>query len=122
MIWREITYFGQRCVVACDAKCEKAWGINSRPKVELAPSEPDDYAFLADGELVEAPADPGTYEGGHAKPRQPSERLNKWCVRECERSALLKLSGNVLEFPELPDFSKRHFNMPWLHEQGGADE
>lgn len=102
----DITYFGRPARVACDRKCEKAWGINSRPRLDLS-GDPDDYAFLADGELGEAPDDPGTYEGGHGKPMHP-RRHNKWCVRECERSAM----GRPGESLSAPDFSRRRFNLP----------
>ncbi|SFF17177.1 hypothetical protein [Methylobacterium sp. yr596] len=112
-IARQITYFGQTAVVVCDAKCNKAWGRNRRPKVQFG-DDPDDYAFLADDELGEAPTDPGTYEGSHGKPTTPAERLNKWCVRECERLGM----SEPAEFNEVTtarDFSRRSYNMPWLH-------
>jgi hypothetical protein len=112
-IARRVIYFGQPGVVICDARCDKAWGINNRPLVQFSEDQ-DDTAFLADNELGEAPADPGTYEGGCAKPTEPSERLNKWCVRECERSAMSR-SGRGDEVVEAPDFSKRLFNQPWKH-------
>jgi hypothetical protein len=98
-------------VIACDARCDKAWGISQRPRVELSSVEPDDYAFWADGELGVAPVDPGTYEGGHGKPRRPQDRLNKWCFRECERCA----EAPTLDDISLPDFTVRHYNMPHLH-------
>jgi hypothetical protein len=80
-----ITYFGKKVAVACDGNCAKAWGINSRPRVQLSVN-PDDYEFKSDGELGDAPVDPGTYEGGVAKPEpNDPDKLNKWCVRECER-------------------------------------
>lgn len=67
----KILYGGKRVVVSCDRRCDIAWGINWR------------------GEKVPpAPADPGTYEGGHAKPASPDHFPNKWCVRECERSTI----------------------------------
>lgn len=106
MYAKAILYFGQPSCVACDGNCAKAWGINNRPKEQLSDNE-DDYAFLADDELGEAPADPGTYEGGQGKPVEPHELLNKWCVRECERSTLHPI--NVM--CRLPDFSKRRYNM-----------
>jgi hypothetical protein len=109
MIVRCGRFFGQPNAFACDAKCEKAWGNNSRPKVMLSDADEDDYAFLADPELGEAPADPGTYEGGHGKPQRPEDRLNKWCVRECERSIMVdEFEGTE----ELRDFSKRQQNIP----------
>lgn len=124
MIAKGITFFGNPCVLICDAKCHKAWGINNRPRVYLEdpelrvyPNEEahypdedtidlDNYAHLADGELGDAPIDPGIYEGGHAKPKTPEERLNKWCARECERSSIVDYNT---EF-ELDDLSQRFYN------------
>jgi hypothetical protein len=110
MIFKNIQYFGQPALAVCDANCGKAWGINLRPKVQLS-ADADDYEYLADGELGEAPADPGTYEGGQAKPTDPDERLNKWCVRECERCKMTHAGPRVLGEIELFDFSKRLRNM-----------
>lgn len=63
-------FAGQPVWIACDGDCAHAWGINWRgPKGETAPN------------------DTGTYEGGHGKPTD--KRHNKWCARECERSAIL---------------------------------
>lgn len=106
MLAKTILYFGQPSCVACDGNCAKAWGINNRPKVQVGTHE-DDYAFLADDELGEAPVDPGTYEGECAKPVSQHELLNKWCVRECERSTVHPL-GILCR---LPDFFKRRYNM-----------
>jgi hypothetical protein len=111
-----ITYFDQNAKVGCDQKCNKAWGINGRPKVEFDENEPDDYAFLSDDELSEAPEDPGTYEGGHAKPTDKSQIPNKWCVRECERCSMSKPNESHLPL-QLPDYSKRNYNQPWKHEE-----
>lgn len=114
MIARQITYFGQQAVVVCDAKCSKAWGFRNRPRLDLS-DDPDDYALLADREVGDAPADPGDYEGGHAKPTHPDERLNKWCVRACERLEMSK-PGKATETVAARDFSRRVFNQPWKHE------
>lgn len=104
-----ITYFGQRAKVNCDRNCAKAWGRNTRPRVQLSDDE-DDYAYLADGELGEAPADPETYEGGHAKPESPDQFPNKWCVRECERCAMSKPGEWMLPL-EVPSFVERVYNI-----------
>ena len=112
MIARQITFFGQACVVACDANCAKAWGINARPHIDFDPTDPDDYAFLADGELGEAPVDPGTYEGGDAKPQHPKDRLNRWCVRQCERCEKSRV-GKPDQIIETHDWTKRVHNQPW---------
>ena len=102
----DITYMGRPARVACDRACTKAWGVGSRPRVQLT-DDPDDYAFLADHELGDAPADTGTYEGGQGKPMFP-DRHNKWCARECERSTI----GDPSRPAALPDLSSRLFNIP----------
>lgn len=125
MIHKNIVYFGKPCVLACDAQCHKAWGINNRPRVYLEddtltvyPNDnqhypddetinPDDHASLADHELGDAPLDPGTYEGGEGKPQSDDELLNKWCARECERSDI----ADFLDDIELDDFSVRQYNI-----------
>jgi hypothetical protein len=111
VIFKNVLFINEPILVACDANCGKAWGINNRPRVQLSDDE-DDYEYLADGELGEAPADPGTYEGGHAKPRRPEDRLNKWCVRECERSRMADAGPGVLGEIRLSDFSVRLRNKP----------
>lgn len=111
MIEKEIIYYGQIAKIACDEKCEKAWGISSRPTIQLDENDEDDYVYLSDDELGVAPVDPGTYEGGDAKPVSKEERMNKWCIRECERCCM----SNPSEFYkpiELEDFSKRVYNIP----------
>lgn len=115
-----IKYFGKDTRVVCDRNCAKAWGINNRPELQLSDDE-DDTVYLADGELGEAPADPGTYEGGYGKPSSPDHFPNKWCVRECERSAMTPYDGDWRDPVPVPSFEKRAFNMPWLHE-GEGDE
>lgn len=109
LLVKDIVFFGRPAVLACDGNCRKAWGINGRPRVRLS-DDPDDYAFRSDGELGAAPADPGTYEGGHAKPDPDGgpDRQNKWCARECERSELLEPGASVV----LKDFSRRVRNRP----------
>jgi hypothetical protein len=97
-----VTYFGKQVVVSCDGKCDKAWGGQLRPHKHLSDEDPDDYYLLADDELGDAPADPGTYEGGHAKPASALYFPNKWCVRECER-CYMDGRGN--------DYTKRVYNL-----------
>lgn len=97
---KQITYCGEQRIVACDEKCNKAWGINQRPKRSLS-KDPDDYEYLSDDELPDAPIHPGTYEGGHAKPVNGVGIPNKWCVRECERCVMVESRLKV----QLPDFS-----------------
>lgn len=105
-----ITYFGQQAKVACDEKCEKAWGISERQTVSLSDDE-DDFAWLSDNELSEAPEDPGTYEGGDGKPVDKIGIPNKWCVRECERCKMSK-PGEYNQPLKLDDWSNRVYNIP----------
>lgn len=112
---KQINFFEQPATVACDGNCKKAWGISSRPEVQLSKDE-NDTAYLADGELGDAPEDPGTYEGGHAKPASAAEFPNKWCVRECERCAMTE-PGKSDAIPTLRDFSQRVYNIQGRHLQ-----
>ena len=100
----EILYFEERVLLVCDGMCNKAWGINNRPRVQLSNDE-DDYEWLSDDELDKAPEDTGVYEGGHGKPIGWAH--NKWCARECERSVIVRTNEDF----SLPDFSKRRFNI-----------
>jgi hypothetical protein len=113
---REILFFGRRVILACDAKCTKAWGINSRPSILLDAMNPDDYVWMADDELERAPVDPGTYEFTDGKPRRKLDRLNRWCARECERSRMVPVGAPIT----LRDFSKRIYNIPRPHRSDGG--
>eukprot|EP00919_Chromeraceae_sp_WS-2016_P055429 GHVR01131742.1.p2 GENE.GHVR01131742.1~~GHVR01131742.1.p2 ORF type:complete len:122 (-),score=13.15 GHVR01131742.1:1241-1606(-) len=106
-----ITYFGQKARVKCDGVCNKAWGMNNRPKILLSQEDDDDYAWLSDDELGEAPVDPGTYEGGVGKPLSADAFPTKWCVRECER-CVMSHPGEYANPLVLRDFSKRVYNYP----------
>jgi len=83
-----IIFFGEKVTVTCDSLCEKAWGINSRPKHQAIGPDTDDFEFLSDGELGWAPIRPGTWEGLDTKPASPDDFPNRWCVRECERCSM----------------------------------
>lgn len=107
-IQKEVIACGQRIVIACDGNCAKAWGIQHRPKVQLSDNE-DDFAYVPDQELGDAPIDPGTYEGGHGKPMCPEMRLNKWCFRECERCQSAPEGKRF----KLPNFFQPVYNMHW---------
>ncbi len=113
MIQKEIIYAGRTLIAACDGLCTKAWGVDSRPEIELDKNNPDDYAYLADNELGEAPVNPGTYEGPSAKPLSDEPKFNKWCVRQCERCDTFSPNEEIV----LPDFSKRKYNIPSLHSE-----
>lgn len=104
---KSITFSDQPAVLACDHNCSKAWGRDNRPKVQIDPNNQDDFAYLADSELGEAPEDPGTYEGGAAKPLSDVELLNKWCARACERCVMQEPGTTIT----LPDFSNRVYNI-----------
>lgn len=116
MITKKVVAFGKPIVIGCDAKCEKAFGINGRPSIQVS-SEDDDYAWLSDNEVGLAPISGLTCiieEGGDSKPdtSNPDSRLNKWCHRECERC----VSADNREELRLRDFSTRLFN---LNEEAG---
>lgn len=115
---KQITFWGQEARVACDGQCHKAWGIQQRPRVMLGnEDDPDDYYYIPDQELDEAPIYPGTYEGGQGKPRSPENYHNRWCVRECERSVMTE-PGHPNEELLLPDFSQRRYNKKSSEGQG----
>jgi hypothetical protein len=117
MITKAITFCGQKATHACDGRCDKAWGSNSRPTVparkdRATAPDPDDFSYLSDDELGTAPIDPGTFEGYDEKPisvKGPDD-INRWCVRECER-AWISPPGHPDAPPELPDFSVRLYNI-----------
>jgi hypothetical protein len=99
-----ITFFNKKAIIGCDGKCDKAWGVNNRPKIEV-----DGIVYMkSDDELGQAPLDPWTREGGVGKPRHGIDLLNKWCCRECERCAINEVGTEpVEENLVLTDFSKR---------------
>ncbi len=104
-----ITFFGQKTKVACDGKCAKAWGINSRPKVQLSEDE-DDYIYLSDSDLGLSPLNPMTSEGGDLKLKWKDAFPNKWCVRECERCSMSEPGKYNLPV-DLKNFNKRIKNI-----------
>lgn len=109
----QVLYLGQQVVFACDGKCSKAWGVGARPREVLGVV--DDYYLLPDSALGEAPARPKTTEGGDCKPSSPL-RMNKWCMRQCERSSRFRPGDELV----VRDFSKRIYNKPWLHPEAGS--
>ena len=72
--------------------------------------DPNDFVYMADDELEAAPPNPGTYEGGYAKP-DCHANSNKWCARECERSALIEPGEPV----RVLDHGQRIYNQPRKH-------
>lgn len=110
-----IKYCGFDVKVGCDEKCNKAWGINDRPFIKLS-KDGDDYAWLSDDELGEAPVSSRTIEGDTSKPFTKNFMLNKWCVRQCERCAMSNINQSHLPLT-YKDFSKRIYNQPWKHDQ-----
>ena len=125
MIKRNITFCAQTAAVVCDENCAKAWGRSKRP-LRYFSGDPmadglsakeqdrrrDDYVYLSDSDLGQAPVDPGTTEGDHRKPRTLEQRMNKWCVRECERCAMSE-PGQWREALALPDLENPRPNMGW---------
>jgi hypothetical protein len=87
--------------LVCDGNCAKAWGFCARPRKIFDEENEDDFVFLGDHDLGQAPEDPGTGEGGHYKPKMVYQRLNKWCARQCERSVMLGRREEII----LPDMT-----------------
>lgn len=111
MIIKEIKAYGDTVFIGCDAKCEKAFGLNGRPAVQLSENE-NDYAFLSDSEVGIAPTSGKTAiveEGSDTKPDAniPESLLNKWCFRECERCVVASSKDELT----LPDYTKRLTNL-----------
>jgi len=113
---KQILGYGQQLTMACDGRCDKAWGHNGRPKTMLS-EDLDDYVYLADDKLGTAPGPGetvGLSEGGHMKPSavpltdQDGAQMNKWCFRECERSDSFKQGEEV----KLPDLMNPRPNIP----------
>jgi len=104
MIASIIQWFSKESILLCDARCNKAWGIENRPRRQLSLEE-DDFVYFSDDELGDAPEDPGTTEKGQSKPTNVNERLNQWCCWECERSFTV-LHGQENKHFALPDLSK----------------
>lgn len=99
--------------VGCDEKCNKAWGIMLRPKEQLSDDD-DDVVYLSDDELGDAPENPPIWEGGEGKPTCDSEKMNKWCVRQCERCVMTEY-GKPDEPLIYKDWGVRRYNQPWKH-------
>jgi hypothetical protein len=108
-----IRYLGTNVIVACDRKCEKAWGVLLCPRKQLSEQDVDDFVYLSDSELGTAPRNPGTYEGRDGKPISPDEFPNKWCVRQCERCVMSKQLFSPIK---LRDWNNRVYNKPQKHE------
>ncbi len=103
MLVTRTKYFGQSVIQICDARCDKAWGVHSRPIVTVGERK----WWIADDEQT-APADPETYEGNCAKPTTPEHRHNTWCTRECERSLLVGEDDERLKKEvQLPEWGAR---------------
>ena len=101
MLLKAVLYFGKPAALVCDGRCEKAWGLSDRPRLQHS-DEDDDYTFLGDNEISGyAPTNGYDYEGGDTKPTDYADtnRQNKWCARQCERCSVLGWNGQgvVLE-------------------------
>lgn len=115
MISKEVGIFGEKRLIGCDAKCEKAFGYNGRPSVQLS-EDVDDICWLSDDEVGLAPVSGKTIitsEGEDMKPipEIPTSLLNKWCFRECERCEIAEIGGVL----KVKDFSQRQYNQQFKH-------
>lgn len=86
---KRVIFCGVETAIACDGRCEKAWGFRTRSR--------NSEGFLRDEQLGLAPENPGTSEGECIKPQNESERLNKWCARECERCVIAPIQIGIIE-------------------------
>ena len=114
-IQRSMMFLGEIHIVACDGRCDKAWGVDDRPTNRLG-SDHNDFEWLADGELGQAPIDPGSLssDNGVRKPllvRGPDD-VNEWCVDRCERMAKCRAVTSE-RAPDPPDLSRRRPNFEW---------
>jgi hypothetical protein len=110
MLAKSIVFLGHACVLICDGSCDKAWGMQARPRRMLSEDE-DDYVYLPDRELGTAPG-PGKTEiceeGGDRKPSakplfaEHSQLMNRWCARQCERARMLR-ADEVLPDMDCPE-------------------
>lgn len=107
--------YGEKVTFGCDGRCDKAWGINGRPAIRLSRRD-DDTVWIPDDVLGVAPGPGqtvGLSEGGDIKPSavqmNAATAMNKWCFRECERSARTDGHVNVLL---VPDLNRPHPNIP----------
>jgi len=96
MLISRILAYGQPFIILCDARCNKAWGRDLRSKVVRSNAE-DDWEYMADVELGEAPERTGNTEGDDDKPRD--KKHNRWCFRQCERP--VKRYANLVLFETL---------------------
>ena len=98
---QRITFCGQQVDVACDRRCDKAWGRDIRPRKQLS-ENPDDYVCVSDSDLGRAPFPSNSTEGDQGKPSGTSHHgpLNKWCVRACERCVMVD-AGRTITLPDL---------------------
>lgn len=117
MLQKDIIFFGDQCTVACDGRCDKAWGIQGRPRHRFQPEDvdPDDYVYIGDDALGTAPPPYQTEiisEGLNIKPSAVAHSdgtlLNRWCTRQCERSAIVDRGDPVV----VPDMRTPAWNKP----------
>ena len=116
---KEITYYGAPAKVGCDEKCNKAWGINNRPRVYLDISETQIFGLEGTSIYpdIEDDINVDNYENDDAKPTCKSEMGNRWCVRECERCQMSEY-GKHNEPLKIKDFNQRFYNMyPHMREK-----
>lgn len=122
MLTKRIRFFGAEQNLSCDGRCDKAFGINGRPRIMFS-ADPDDHVFKGDSEVGTAPP-PGQTVGiaegeclkPSATPLSDPAVMNKWCVRECERSALTSLDEPI----ELPNMDAPTPNLAARRDANGA--
>ena len=95
LLAKPIMFCGHNLIIYCDGRCDLAWGIEKRPRKMLSKTDPDDFCYLGDEDPdigAPPPLEQCGSEGGDLKPSaasltsSDSPRMNRWCVRACERS------------------------------------
>jgi hypothetical protein len=99
---KSILYCGTWMVLACDGRCDKAWGIEGRAKRKLS-ADDDDYVWLGDGELGVAPGPGETAIIEEGEDRKPS------ATALCETDSARKRRCR----PGRPRWCDRSSSMPW---------
>ena len=112
LLARPMLFCGREIVLACDGRCDLAWGMERRRRRMLSAGDPDDFVYLGDGHPdVGSPPPPRELgcEGGDFKPSavqltDGSDKMNRWCARQCERSVGIE--------PRLPNLVSPVRNKP----------
>jgi hypothetical protein len=97
LLARPILFCDDWAIITCDGRCDKAWGMQNRPKRMLS-ADPDDYVYLADDDPMIGQTPNSSELGSEGDEEKPSDSalqakysylMNRWCARACERATML---------------------------------